>query len=283
MLLRTGFCGDQWTIRLRSDLGMCIPQSFRADLGMCIPQRLRTALCGIQLCREQYMYEVCLLNSRKTSIKIKQLKIEPRLILAYVFMFYVFRSALTIAGAPRRRSPVQHFSYPLLLLLGGLLIEAEAGEIPFRPWAIHQQWERCPRWLKSHSDHRWDHLSRSGLLLLCSLVKQFDRQPGWLLENDKLLWRVALTVLADTSWSWASFMTLSLRLFSISAVIPGMDTVAVRFLWSAASAGLPPILPLDIRLQLRSRLSLVMVDLLDNFLDLMKIFLAVTSASMTSL
>ncbi len=102
--------------------------------------------------------------------------------------------------------------------------------------------------VKKRGDHRWDHLSRSGSLLLRSLVKQFDRQPGRLRESGRSLWRVAWTVLADTSWSWASFMTLSWRSFSISAAIPAMDTVTVRFFWSAAAAGFSPISPLDIRL-----------------------------------
>jgi hypothetical protein len=89
------------------------------------------------------MYVVCLLNSRKTSIKIKQLKIEPRLYLAFfsvgpgdVDVF--FCSALTTTEAPRRRSPVRHFSYPLQLLLGDLLIEAEAGALTLRLWLTHQ-------------------------------------------------------------------------------------------------------------------------------------------------
>jgi hypothetical protein len=100
--------------------------------------------------------------------------------------------------------------------------------------------------VKSHSDYRWDRLSRSVSLLLRSLVKQFDYQPGRLLESGRSLWRVAWTVLADTSWPWASSMTLSWRSFSTSVAIPAMDTVGVRFLWSAAAAGLSPILPLDI-------------------------------------
>ncbi len=90
------------------------------------------------------MYVVCLLNSRKTSIKIKQLKIEPRLVLAFfsvgpddVNVF--FCSTLTTTEAPRQRSPVRHFLYPLQLLLGDLLIEAEAGEITLHLWPTHQE------------------------------------------------------------------------------------------------------------------------------------------------
>jgi hypothetical protein len=54
---------------------------------------------------------------------------------------------------------------------------------------------------------------------------------------------MAWTILANTTRSWASFMTLSWQSFSTSEAIPAMDTVAVRFLWSAAAAALSPILP----------------------------------------
>ncbi len=88
-------------------------------------------------------YGVCLLNSRKTSIKNEQLKIEPRLILAFfsagpgnVNMFF---AALSLP--PKRLGNVRRcaiFRTPQLLL-GGLLIEAEAGKIALHPWPTHQQ------------------------------------------------------------------------------------------------------------------------------------------------
>ncbi len=78
-----------------------------------------------------------------------------------------------------------------------------------------------------------------------SLVKQFDRSAGRLPESGRSLWRVEWTVSTDTSWAWASFMTLSRQSFSTSAVILEMDTVAVKFLWSAAKAARSHILPFD--------------------------------------
>ncbi len=69
------------------------------------------------------MYGVCLLNSWKTSIKIKQFKLEPRLFLAFFSVgpdevsqcsHYHQSDSAMFAAAP--------FSYPLQLLLGGLLI-----------------------------------------------------------------------------------------------------------------------------------------------------------------
>jgi hypothetical protein len=48
--------------------------------------------------------------------------------------------------------------------------------------------------------------------------------------------------------AWASFMTLSQRSFSSLSVIWVVDTVAVRFLWSAATATRSPTSPFDNRL-----------------------------------
>ncbi len=201
------------------------------------------------ICNSVGMYytECVSLIPGKPQCKIKQLKIEPRLFLAFfsvgpsnVDMFsqrphYRWSTLATFTATP--------FFVPLHLLLGGLLIEAEAGKITLCPWPTHQQWECCPRWLKSHGNHRWDRLSHSGSLLLRSLVKQCDCSPGRLLESGRSWWRMAWTILANTTRSWASFMTLSWQSFSTSEVIPAMDTVAVRFLWSAAAAALSPILP----------------------------------------
>ncbi len=78
--------------------------------------------------------------------------------------------------------------------------------------------------------------AHSGLLLLHLLVKQFDRSAGQLPESGRSLWRVAWTVLADTSWAWVSFMTISRHSFSTFAAISAIDTVAMRFLWSTAAA-----------------------------------------------
>ncbi len=157
-------------------------------------------------------------------------------------MSICFRSALTTAGAPWQ---VHHYA-----------IFCTPPSPSRRPpdWGWGQQdrslplanpptVRMCPRWLKSHGNHRWDRLSHSGSLLLRSLVKQCDCSPGRLLESGRSWWRVAWTILANTTWSWASFMTLSCQSFSTSEAIPAMDTITVRFLWSAAAAALSPILP----------------------------------------
>ncbi len=67
-------------------------------------------------------------------------------------------------------------------------------------------------------------MTRSGSLLLRLLVNQFDSSPGWLLESCRSLWRVLWTVLVDTSWALASFMTLSCWSFSTLAAILAMKT-----------------------------------------------------------
>ncbi len=134
-------------------------------------------------------------------------------------------------SASAKSAAAPFFLYPLQVLLGGLLVEAEAGQLaPPAPWLTNLQWERCPRWPKSHGDHRCDRLARSGLFFLCLHVKQFDWSSGRLFESCRSLWRVLWTVLADTSRSWASFMTLSRRSFSTSAALSAMETVVVIFL-----------------------------------------------------
>jgi hypothetical protein len=84
------------------------------------------------------VYGVCLLNSRKTSIKIKQLKIEPRSFLAFFSVgprdVDLFFTALSLP--PERLGDVRRYA---IFLLGGLLIEAEASQLAFRPWLTHQQ------------------------------------------------------------------------------------------------------------------------------------------------
>ncbi len=145
-------------------------------------------------------------------------------------MLIFFCSALATAGAPQWHLPAYHFSYPLQLIQGGLLIESDAGLLAFCPRPTHQHWGHCPRWSKSFGGHRCDHLANSGSLLLHLLVKKFERSAVRLPESGRSLWRVAWTVLTDASWAWASFMTLSRRSFSTSAAISVMDTVAVKFL-----------------------------------------------------
>ncbi len=103
----------------------------------------------------------------------------------------------------------------------------------------------CPRWSKSHGNHRCGRLACSGSLLLHLPVKQFDCSAGRLPGSGRFLWRVPWTVLADTLWAWSSFMTLSWQSFSTLTAISAMDTVAVRFLWSVAATARSPVSPFD--------------------------------------
>ncbi len=77
------------------------------------------------------------------------------------------------------------------------------------------------------------------------------------------------TVLADMTWDWPSFLTFSCQSFSSSTAISAMEAFAVRFLWSATAVSSTS--PLDKCIYLHSRQGLVMVDLLDNFLNPLKL------------
>jgi hypothetical protein len=70
---------------------------------------LRYTVCTVQLFLGLHLYVVCLLNSRKTLIKIKQLKIEPRLFLAFFSVgpgdVHMFFPALSLS--PERLSDVR--------------------------------------------------------------------------------------------------------------------------------------------------------------------------------
>jgi hypothetical protein len=56
-----------------------------------------------------------------------------------------------------------------------------------------------------------------------------------------------------------------------------MEALVVRFLSSAAAAAVSPTSPFDNCLQLRSHQGVVMIEVLNNFLNLHKLFLAVAS------
>jgi hypothetical protein len=89
---------------------------------------------------------------------------------------------------------------------------------------------------------------------------------------------MAWIVLAEMSWAWASFTPFSSLSFSTSVVILATETFALRFFWSAASCHLFPLLCLLIIAYICILVkALVMVDLLDNFLNPHKLLLAVVS------
>ncbi len=110
------------------------------------------------------------------------------------------------------------FLTPFQLLLGGLLGEGEPCQLALHPWLTHKQWNSCP-WMVKKPWQLWLWLPCTfSVALFYLLVKQFDHPLGRLLWELQILWRVAWTVLLDTSWAWVKFLTLSHGSFSTSAV-----------------------------------------------------------------
>ncbi len=164
---------------------------------------------------------------------------------------------------------------PISALLAGLLTGNEAGQLALCPQPTHKQWELCLRLSKSCSRHVFSRLAHPESLILHLQVKPFGHPLGQLLWELQVLIRVAWTILADTAWASASFLTLTCQSFSTLVAISMMEAFEVRFLWSAAA--ISSSLPLDKCLFLHSHQGLVMVDLLNNFLNPLKLFLAVAS------
>ncbi len=107
---------------------------------------------------------------------------------------------------------------PIPALLRGLLSKNGASQFALCPLPSHKQWERCLRLSKNRGRHHFGRFSRPESLLLHLQGKLFSHPPGQLLWELQVLMRVAWTILADTSWAWASFLTLSGQSFSSSAV-----------------------------------------------------------------
>ncbi len=128
-------------------------------------------------------------------------------------------------GEVRRRA-ISHT--PITTLPGGLLSENEVGQLALRPWPPLKEWECCLKLLKNCGRHRFGCLARPESLLLISKEKRLAAHLGRLLWELQVILRAPWTVLADTSWAWASFLTLSRRSFSISVAISGIETFAVK-------------------------------------------------------
>ncbi len=143
-------------------------------------------------------YRVCLLNSCKISIKIKQVKIEPRLLLAFfsvgpgdvnVFLQrseYCWSASATFATAPFFIPPPAPSGRPPDWGLG--------RRARTSPLANPSTVRTLSKMVKIRYYHRCDLLPRSASLLLHLLVKQFDRSAGQLPESGRSLWRVAWTI-----------------------------------------------------------------------------------------
>ncbi len=113
----------------------------------------------------------------------------------------------------RQSLSLRYFSHPLLILLGGLLDEAEAGQLALRLWPTHQQWEHCQRWWKSCSENHYECLPHLKLLLLHLLGLQLVPPSCWLLRELQIHVRSGWNSLVTTPWAWASF-TLDILNFS---------------------------------------------------------------------
>ncbi len=150
------------------------------------------------------------------------------------------------------------------------------------PQLTHRNWKCCQRWSWSSAVYHNRCFAHLDSLLLHLIVNYFNHLPANIFESCRSLWRVAWTIFVDMSWAWARFMTLSCRSFTTLAVISAMEAFAMRFLWLQLPLVSHPS-SFDNRLQLPSRQGLVMVHLLYNFLNLIKLFLAVASVFMKSL
>ncbi len=110
---------------------------------------------------------MCLLDTWKTSMKKKVLGRT----LIFFFSWYDCRhslrtscSVLITTGAPPQSLPRRHFSYPPPALPGGLLGEAEAGQLAIHSLADSLSARTLSRWSRSHGNHRCDRLARDRLL-----------------------------------------------------------------------------------------------------------------------
>ncbi len=74
-----------------------------------------------------------------------------------------------------------------LLLLESLLGEGQVSQLALHPQLMHQQWEHCPRWRKSHGDYCYECHALPNLLFLNLLIQQFVHPPGRLLSNLRIL------------------------------------------------------------------------------------------------
>jgi hypothetical protein len=202
----------------------------------------------------------------------------------YLYLFSIWSPAICTflqhsyyCGEPWRSLPRRHFLHPFLFLVGGILGESEpASQLTLHLGPTHQHWECCPRWSRSHRNHHHDYLAQSSN---CSL--QFFWSPTWLTS----LWA------ADPCEKWHELFYLTHNLPERVSWLAGHSPHGQRYQWwnllwwDFSDPPLPVSCtsPYDIRLKLRFRQGLVMGDLLDNFLNILKLFLAVASDLIKSL
>ncbi len=138
-------------------------------------------------------------------------------------------NALVTTGAPQRSAPIP-------ALQGGLLSKNEAGQHALAPGHLLEQSEHCLKLSTAaaiataalHVLNRSFFISKESRLA-------YHLSPGQLHLEMQLLMRAAWTILADMSWAWASFLTLSRWSFSTLAAISVMAAFAVKFIWSTTA------------------------------------------------
>ncbi len=161
---------------------------------------------------------------------------------------------------------------PILSLLGGLLSENEVGQLSLRPWPPLKQWERCLRLSKKLGCHCFGRLTRPEISFVIfkedRLFTHLALPFSW--EQRKWFWQTC----HGPEWvSWHSLASHSPLRQPYRRWKP---------LWWDFSDSPPPpsflLLSLQLKcLYLHSHQGLFMVDLLDNFLNPLKLFMALAS------
>jgi hypothetical protein len=185
--------------------------------------------------------------------------------------------ALITGGAPRqvRRHAISRT--PISVLLGGLLSENEGGQLSLRPRLPLKQWERCLRMSKDRDLHCFGRLIRPESLLFHLQGKPFVNTPG------RLLWELCHSHESSLNRSGQHLKGLSKFPDILSPVIlqfgghisDGSLCVNISLIGGGCRRFL--YLAFDKQLKLHSRQGLVMVDLLDNFLNPLKLFMGLAS------
>jgi hypothetical protein len=164
---------------------------------------------------------------------------------------------------------------PITVLIGGLLSENEAGQLSLFPRPPLKQREHCLRLSKILGRHHFGGLIRPELLLFHLQGKLFVKTPGRLLSELRRSHERGVNRSGRHVKGQSKFPDiLSPVILQFGGHITDgslCDKISLigrrRFLYFA----------FDKRLYLHSRQGLVMVDFLDNFLNPLKLFMALAS------
>jgi hypothetical protein len=170
-----------------------------------------------------------------------------------------------------------HFSTPISVPIGGLLSENKAGQLSLHPRPPLKQRERCLRLSKILGHHRFGRLIRPESLLFHLQGKPFVNIPGRLLLELCRSHESGVNRSGRHVKGLSKFPDVLLPVIlqfgghigdgSLCVKISLIGRRRRRFLYFA----------FDKRLYLHSRQGLFMVDLLDNFLNPLKLFMALAS------